>query len=144
MSVHNLTKKAQMHRSKNGTLLVRVWPLVREVPSLIPGEITSLFQLLSFLWYLALTSFKYPKNKALIEGWEGGGVKWAHHRLQVYQLLGWFSNVTWWRESARKALNATSGAQFAALPLVKPVVAIIVARCLICMRCRHLTFPFSC
>ena len=49
MSVHNLTKKAQMHSSKNGTLLVRVWPLVREVLSLIPGDITSLFQLLSFL-----------------------------------------------------------------------------------------------
>ena len=31
-------------------------------------------------------------------------------------------NVSWRRESARKGLNATSGAQFAALRLVKPVV----------------------
>ena len=31
-------------------------------------------------------------------------------------------NVSWRRESARKGLNTTSGAQFAALPLVKPVV----------------------
>ena len=31
-------------------------------------------------------------------------------------------NVSWQRESARKGLNATSSAQFAALPLVKPVV----------------------
>ena len=41
-------------------------------------------------------------------------------------MLGWFSNkngnVSWRRESARKGLNATSGAQFADLPLVKPVV----------------------
>ena len=31
-------------------------------------------------------------------------------------------NVIWRRESARKGLNSTSGAQFAALSLVKPVV----------------------
>ena len=31
-------------------------------------------------------------------------------------------NVSWRRESARKGLNTTSDAQFAALPLVKPVV----------------------
>ena len=31
-------------------------------------------------------------------------------------------NVSWRRETARKGLNTTSGAQFAALPLVKPVV----------------------
>ena len=31
-------------------------------------------------------------------------------------------NVIWRRESARKGLNSTSGAQFAAQPLVKPVV----------------------
>ena len=31
-------------------------------------------------------------------------------------------NVSWRRESARKGLNTTSSAQFAALPLVKPVV----------------------
>ena len=31
-------------------------------------------------------------------------------------------NVSWRRESARKGLNLTSGAQFASLPLVKPVV----------------------
>ena len=31
-------------------------------------------------------------------------------------------NVSWRRESARKGLNTTSCAQFAALPLVKPVV----------------------
>ena len=29
-------------------------------------------------------------------------------------------NVTWWRKSARKGLNSTSGAQFAALLLLKP------------------------
>ena len=34
--------------------------------------------------------------------------------------LGWFSNRI--RISARKGLNSTSGAQFVALPLVKPVV----------------------
>ena len=31
-------------------------------------------------------------------------------------------NVIWRRESARKGLNSTSGAQFAALTLVKPIV----------------------
>ena len=31
-------------------------------------------------------------------------------------------NVIWRRQSARKGLNSTSGAQFAAQPLVKPVV----------------------
>ena len=31
-------------------------------------------------------------------------------------------NVSWQRESAQKRLNTTSGAQFAALPLIKPVV----------------------
>ena len=31
-------------------------------------------------------------------------------------------NVGWQRESARRGLNTTSGAQFVALPLVKPVV----------------------
>ena len=31
-------------------------------------------------------------------------------------------NVSWGRESAMKGLNTTSGAQFAALPLIKPVV----------------------
>ena len=31
-------------------------------------------------------------------------------------------NVGWRRESVEKGLNMTSGAQFAALPLVKPVV----------------------
>ena len=30
--------------------------------------------------------------------------------------------VSWLLESARKGLNTTSGAQFAALPLVKPMV----------------------
>ena len=36
-------------------------------------------------------------------------------------------NVSWRRESARKGLNMTSGAQFAALPLVKPVVSFVRA-----------------
>ena len=38
-------------QSKGGTELelVSVWPSVREAPSLIPGEIISLFQLLFFL-----------------------------------------------------------------------------------------------
>ena len=44
----------------------------------------------------------------------------------VILLLGWFSNrtgnVSWRRQNARKGLNTTSGAQFAVVPLVKPVV----------------------
>ena len=44
--------------------MVRARPSVREVPSSIPLDTTSLFQLLSFL---CLTSFKYPYNGALME-----------------------------------------------------------------------------
>ena len=48
--------------------------------------------------------------------------------VETVSLIGWCSNpngnVSWRRESSRKELNATSGAQFVALPLVKPVVCI--------------------
>ena len=44
----------------------------------------------------------------------------------AHKPIGWFSkqnrNVIWRRESARKGLNSTSVAQFAAVPLVAPVV----------------------
>ena len=42
----------------------------------------------------------------------------------LYNRLIWQEdgNVSRGRESARKGLNTTSGVQFAALPLVKPVV----------------------
>ena len=50
----------------------------------------------------------------------------SHKRYPT--ILGWFSNRTGAsfekkRESTRKGLNSTSGAQFATLPLVKPVVS---------------------
>ena len=65
--------------------LVSARPSVREVPSSIPGDIASLFQLLSFL-----CSFDY--NVALDTLKTGEGVKWVHCRPQVYQLF--LSRVT--------------------------------------------------
>ena len=63
-----------------GWQLVSAWPSVHEVPSSIPGDIASLFQLLSFL-----CSFDY--NVALDTLKTGGGVKWVHFRPQIYQLF---------------------------------------------------------
>ena len=45
----------------------------------------------------------------------------SSHR-NIRMILQQNGSVSWRRESARKGLNTTSGAQFAALPLVKPVV----------------------
>ena len=56
------------------------WPSVHEVPSSIPGDIASLFLLLSFL-----CSFDY--NGALDTLKTGGGVKWVQCRPQIYQLF---------------------------------------------------------
>ena len=44
------------------------------------------------------------------------------HSPYIRLILQQDGNVIWRRESARKGLNTISGAQFAALPLVKPVV----------------------
>ena len=60
--------------------LVSAWPSVHEVPSSIPGDIASLFQLLSFL-----CSFDY--NVALDTLKRGEGVKWVQCRPQIYQLF---------------------------------------------------------
>ena len=51
---------------------------MREVPSSIPGDITCLFQLLSFC--TALTGLKWSID-------EERGVKLAYRRPQVYHLL---------------------------------------------------------
>ena len=55
----------------------------------------------------------------------------SRYRFQVLKVsvLERVPNVIWERESARKGLNATSGTQFAALPLVKPVYRSAHARC---------------
>ena len=67
---------------KGGVHLVSAQPSVREVPSSIPGVNTSLFQLFFFLW-----SFDYLQIP-LKRGINGErGVKGAHRRPQVYQLL---------------------------------------------------------
>ena len=54
------------------------------------------------------------------------GLQFTSKRGYVTRIIGWFSNRTGTSvddgKSARKGLNATSSAQFAALPLVKPVV----------------------
>ena len=57
--------------SKDGTVDLR--PLVQEVPSLIPGDITSLFQHLSFLfsfkfWIPKAQIFKITKSRFLYMG----------------------------------------------------------------------------
>ena len=56
-------------------------PLVRKVSSSSPGHIKSLFQLLSFTAFcLALNTINRSIDGEM-------GLKWAHRRPQVYQLL---------------------------------------------------------
>ena len=63
----------------------------------------------------------------------------------IRMILQQNGSVSWRRESARKGLNTTSGAQLASLPLVKPRTPPGQASCLICLRRRrHLSFPFYC
>ena len=61
----------KINTSKDGTVNLR--PLVQEVPSLIPGDITSLFQHLSFLfsfkfWILKAQISKITKSRFLYMG----------------------------------------------------------------------------
>ena len=68
----------------------------------------------------------------------------SSHR-NIRMILQQNGSVSWRRESARKGLNTTSGAQLASLPLVKPRTTPGQASCLICSRRRrHLSFPFYC
>ena len=65
----------------------------------------------------------------------------SSHR-NIRMILQQNGSVSWRRESARKGLNTTSGAQLASLPLVKPRTTPGQASCLICSRRRrHLSFP---
>ena len=87
------------------------------------------FPLSSFYWFLVTLSLDYLLV-LLGEKWYWSflalkGFTWKESPVLV-SIIGWFSNRTgtsfWQRERARKGLNATSGVQFAGLPLVKPVV----------------------
>ena len=53
-------------------------------------------------------------------GWHGGD-HGGHHQSGLVRLKSWFSNRTGTSVDDEKARDGTSGAQFAALPLVKPV-----------------------
>ena len=74
-------------------------------------------QIRIFLWRIYIYIFT----------WITSGIPSTHETSEsshrnIRMILQQNGSVSWRRESARKGLNTTSGAQFAALPLVKPVV----------------------
>ena len=79
-----------------------------------------IFQILRGSFFIWFTHFSWLSIKRTL----GSGPK--------VSALERVPNVKWERESARKGLNATSGTQFAALPLVKPVYRSARAPCRRC------------